>query len=245
MVGGYEYSLALRNDGTVWAWGDNYEGQLGDGTSTDRSTPVQVTGLTDATAIAAGSWHSLAVRADGTVWAWGDNYFGQLGDGTVIERWTPVQVTSLCRVAAIEGGERHSLFLALPTPRGDLDFSSAVDAADFAVFLGAFGRSAGGAGFRADCDFDADGMITLADYQVWLGYYREFIGSPSAEPPMGEAGDVNADGRVDLTDFAALQECVPAPAERAFPCVAQFDFDGSGAVDLLDYHAFTAQLSGP
>ena len=129
--------------------------------------------------------------------------------------------------------------------KGDFDHDGDVDAGDFSIFLGAFGRSAGGAGFRADCDFDADGMVTLADYQVWMGYYRQYVGRPSADPPMGAPGDVNADGRLDLADFAALQECMPEPAERAFPCVAQFDYDGNGVVDLIDYEAFVALLGGP
>jgi len=68
-AGGY-HSLALKTDGTVWAWGDNHRGSLGDGTTTSRSTPVQVPGLTGVAAIEAG-YHSLALKTDGTVWAWG------------------------------------------------------------------------------------------------------------------------------------------------------------------------------
>ena len=65
------HSLALKSDGTVWAWGYNAEGQLGDGTTTSRFSPVQVSGLSGVAAIAGGVYHSLAVRTDGTVWAWG------------------------------------------------------------------------------------------------------------------------------------------------------------------------------
>ena len=75
--------MAARSDGTVWAWGDNRVGELGDGTTTDRLAPVQVTGLTGVTQVAAGCTHSLALRSDGTVWAWGANGAGQLGRGTV------------------------------------------------------------------------------------------------------------------------------------------------------------------
>jgi uncharacterized repeat protein (TIGR01451 family) len=84
--------LALKSDGTVWAWGGNDSGQLGDGTTTDRSTPVQVGGLTRVVAVAAGASHSLAVKSDGTVWAWGSNNIGQLGEGRSATRTTPVQV---------------------------------------------------------------------------------------------------------------------------------------------------------
>lgn len=92
IVGGYYHSLALKPDGTVWAWGDNTYGQLGDGTTVNKSAPVQVQSLSDVVAIAAGDYHSLAVKSDGTVWAWGKNDYGQLGDGTTTQKNIPVQV---------------------------------------------------------------------------------------------------------------------------------------------------------
>src|SRR3990167_9473446 len=95
VAGGYYHSLALKSDGTVWAWGWNGYGQLGDGTTTIRKTPVQVSGLSGIIDMAGGVGHGLALRSDGTVWAWGRNSDGQLGDGTGTERWTPVQVSNL------------------------------------------------------------------------------------------------------------------------------------------------------
>jgi alpha-tubulin suppressor-like RCC1 family protein len=90
---GHRFSLALEDDGTVWAWGRNVEGQLGDGTTTQRTTPVQVPNLSGITAIAAGGYHALALQGDGgIVWAWGDNSEGQLGDGTTTNRSTPIRV---------------------------------------------------------------------------------------------------------------------------------------------------------
>ena len=98
-------SLALRPDGTVWSSGDN----LGDGTSTDRTSPVQVGGLSDVTAVAEGTGASnaddaLALRSDGTLWAWGSNDSGQLGDGTTTSRLSPVQVGGLSGVTAMAAG---------------------------------------------------------------------------------------------------------------------------------------------
>ena len=83
---------AVGAPGTVWAWGYNSFGQLGDGTTTDRHTPVQVNGLTGVVAIGAGSYWGLAVNSDGPVWTWGNNGVGQLGDGTTTARAAPVEV---------------------------------------------------------------------------------------------------------------------------------------------------------
>ncbi len=111
------HSLALKSDGTLRAWGRNASGELGDGTTTDRSTPVQVSGLSSVTALAAGGnagdteAHSLAVKSDGTVWAWGSNSNGQLGDGTTTGRSTPVQVSGLSGVSGVAASYRHSLAL--------------------------------------------------------------------------------------------------------------------------------------
>lgn len=85
-VGG-RVSLGIKNDGSVWAWGEtNRNGVFGNGekgtNASNTKWPIQVKGLTDVISIAAGSEHALAVKKDGTVWAWGDNLDGQIGDGT-------------------------------------------------------------------------------------------------------------------------------------------------------------------
>ncbi|SEU37012.1 Regulator of chromosome condensation (RCC1) repeat-containing protein [Stigmatella erecta] len=71
----------MLSDGTVWAWGNNSNGQLGDGTLLDRTVPVQVQGLNDGVDVAAGASHSLAMYPNGTLWGWGLNAYGQIGDG--------------------------------------------------------------------------------------------------------------------------------------------------------------------
>jgi len=115
IAGGANHSLALKGDGTVWTWGNDTYGQLGDGTvgSPDfRATPAQVSGLTGITAIAASGTHSLALKNDETVWAWGSDEHGQLGDGTVGSpdlRATPAQVANLSGVTAIAAGGAHSV----------------------------------------------------------------------------------------------------------------------------------------
>jgi alpha-tubulin suppressor-like RCC1 family protein len=86
-----EFSLATKTDGTLWGWGCNYAGQLGDQTTIHRSSPFQVPG-TAWNAIAAGMAHSLARKTDGTLWSWGRQNGGRLGDNTNINRSSPVQV---------------------------------------------------------------------------------------------------------------------------------------------------------
>ena len=106
------YSLAITTGGTVWAWGANNVGELGDGTTTARSAPVQVPGLSGVRQVAAGFRHSLALKSDGTVWAWGANNFGQVGDGVFSStQLTPVQVTGLTGVTKIAAGFDFSLAL--------------------------------------------------------------------------------------------------------------------------------------
>ncbi|MFY1584478.1 RCC1 domain-containing protein [Micromonospora sp. WMMD734] len=125
---GESHSLALRSDGTVVAWGGNQSGQLGDGTTVDRTTPVRVCAvgqgapctsfLTGVIAIATGSNHNLALLRDRTVVAWGENW-GDLGDGTHNNHPTPVRVCAVRQVApctrfltgvrSIAAGASHSL----------------------------------------------------------------------------------------------------------------------------------------
>jgi alpha-tubulin suppressor-like RCC1 family protein len=104
IVAGDCFSLAIRGDGTVWAWGCNSFGQLGNGTTTNSNIPVQVGGLSGITAIAAGDGHSLAVRSDGTVWAWGWNDVGQLGTNGTTNSETPLQVPGISNAFDVAGG---------------------------------------------------------------------------------------------------------------------------------------------
>ena len=116
---GYAHSMALKSDGTVWAWGANNAGQVGDGTTTNRLTPVRITPAAPVfpltfQAVAAGNDHSLALRNDGTLWAWGANASGQLGTGNTTPSLVPVQVQNLplgLSVTAIAAGDGFSVVL--------------------------------------------------------------------------------------------------------------------------------------
>lgn len=95
IVSSGHHAVVLKDDGSVWTWGRNVEGQLGDGTQVNRSNPVQVKGLKGVIAVAAGAGYTMALKEDGTIWIWGLNVPEQLGDGTVVDKKEPMQVKGL------------------------------------------------------------------------------------------------------------------------------------------------------
>jgi alpha-tubulin suppressor-like RCC1 family protein len=108
---GDDHTLALRSDGTVFAWGSDEYGKLGVGRALFSSVPIPVPGLSSVVTIGSGSNHTLAVKQDGTVWAWGSNGQGQLGDSTLTDRTSPTQVRGMTNVMAVAGGAYHSIAL--------------------------------------------------------------------------------------------------------------------------------------
>ena len=109
--GGVFHSCTTKTDGTIWTSGRNDDGRLGDGTTTNRSSPVQVGTLTTWASVVGGGGHCLARKTDGTIWGWGANNNGQLGDGTATNRSNPVQIGALTTWTSIGGGSDYSLAL--------------------------------------------------------------------------------------------------------------------------------------
>jgi len=103
---GAEFSLAIKNDGSLWSWGYNAHRSLGDGTRTGYSSlPIKI--LDDVMSVSAGAHHGLAIKNDGSLWAWGRNADGQLGNGEITTNGTPIWIMD--NVAAISAGVSHSL----------------------------------------------------------------------------------------------------------------------------------------
>ena len=92
---GRKHTIALKTDGTLWTWGNNGFGQLGDGSTTATSSPVQVGALTTWSRLTAGYYSSEVIKTDGTLWVWGQNSSGQLGTNNTTDYSSPVQVGAL------------------------------------------------------------------------------------------------------------------------------------------------------
>jgi alpha-tubulin suppressor-like RCC1 family protein len=110
LAGGYDHSLALRSDGTVWSWGGNSKGQLGDGTIISRKSPIQISNLDKVVNISASQNYSLALKQDGTVWGWGDNTSGQLADATKQNSLVPKKL-NIANIVSVSAGSYRSLAL--------------------------------------------------------------------------------------------------------------------------------------
>ena len=110
VAAGVYHTVALKSDGTLWAWGRNTNGQLGDGTTTAQNAPVQEQShSTQWRAIAAGLDHTVALKSDGTLWAWGSNFSGQAGNNASNPQLSPIQVGTDATWASIAAGYYFSV----------------------------------------------------------------------------------------------------------------------------------------
>jgi len=103
---GRTHTVAIKEDGTIWSWGSNARGQLGDGTTTNHITPAQIGTDANWSKIACGDYHTIAVKTDGTLWVWGDNGIGQLSgvEGNIL---SPMQIGTDSNWAEVTTGRQH------------------------------------------------------------------------------------------------------------------------------------------
>lgn len=106
-----DHVLALKPDGTLWAWGKNNAGQLGDGTTVDKLVPVKIGTDTDWKEISAGAGFSFAIKQNGTLWAWGYNLSGNFGDSSYVSSLVPIQVGTDVSWKNVSAGAEHCLAL--------------------------------------------------------------------------------------------------------------------------------------
>ncbi len=105
---GDTHTAAIKTDGSLWSWGNNIYGQLGNGTTENKLTPVKI--MDNVAAVSAGQWYTTALKMDGSLWTWGSNRYRQLGEGLGGDYWcyesTPIKIMD--NVAAISAGNMHT-----------------------------------------------------------------------------------------------------------------------------------------
>ena len=106
---GNGHSIGIKTDGTLWAWGVNTYGQLGDGTNTNSNRAVQIGLDTNWKLVCCGNFFSMAIKSNGTLWAWGFNYYGELGDGTKENKNYPIQIGTETNWKTLSCGPLHVL----------------------------------------------------------------------------------------------------------------------------------------
>lgn len=106
---GYHHTLALKSDGSLWAWGKNDKGQIGDGTNADKYYPVRIGNSSNWISISCGGNQTFAIKSDGTLWGWGWNDFETLGDGSNLNKNAPVQIGNATDWSSVSSGRAHTL----------------------------------------------------------------------------------------------------------------------------------------
>jgi alpha-tubulin suppressor-like RCC1 family protein len=207
---GTGHTCALTATGGVKCWGANGSGQLGDGTTTARTIPVDVSGLTSGVAaIAAGDSHSCALTTAGSVKCWGMNFIGQLGDGTTTARTIPVDVSGLTSgVAAIAAGSYYTCALTATggvkcwgaNNQGQLGDNSAIDATPRTIPVDVSGLTSGVAAIAAAGQGHTCALTTAGGVKCW------------GSNQFGELGDNTTTTRTTPIDVSGLTSGVAAIA---------------------------------
>jgi alpha-tubulin suppressor-like RCC1 family protein len=255
VAAGGHTSAAILDDGSLWLWGDNGKGQIGDGTTQRRTLPVEVAGLPSPVAsVALGFAHVLAVLNDGSLWTWGWNDSGQLGQGSLADLYTPVQVAGAAPVSFAAAGSQHSVVL-----RGGCSVACSASGPSFvpigspASFAGAATVSQCAAAPALAWDF-GDGSPPEAGANVSHTYASEgtytWTFSASADGVVCQRSGSVTVASCSLTCTAAVPSLLNTGQAGTFSAAAQvtpgcgtpsfvWDFgDGSGSSEANPSHTY-------
>lgn len=207
VVAGFDHSLALTENGTVYAWGDNTYGQVGINSAKGIvSGPQKIAGLPTITAISAGFRHSLALDSDGNVWVWGNNIAGQLGTGDRADLRKPTQISLPGKVTSITAGHRFSLVALADEKVYGWGAKCEKDTKrTFAELMQLIGQSATGISYYVDAGADPSSSDTqeLCEFQGFVAVSSltpieipELAGSTQIVAGFGHVLALQADGTV-------------------------------------------------
>ncbi len=250
------HTVALKADGTVWAWGSNTDGRLGDGTTTLRTTPVQVSGITTAVAVVAAERNSYALLADGTVRAWGYGVNGRIGNGSNVSQSTPVIVSGLTGVVAIAGGGAHTLALKSDgtvwswgyNKYGQLGNNAITDANIPVMATGVTSVSSIGAGQFQSFSISSDGTIKTWGYN----HDGELANNTTTNAPVAIAMNIPAVPGTNTATYAyngdGLRQSKRVRPRGGAAATTAFTWDQRSMPRLLTEKtgtAITAYIYGP
>ena len=204
VAAGSAHSLLLAADGVLWAWGRNDQGQVGDGSGVQRSSPVQV--ASGVAAIAAGGDSSFALMVDGSLWAWGGNASGQLGDGTTSKRLNPIRIGDGIRSVASNGGSTFATKLdASRWAWGNNDFGQLGDGSKTSRLVPTMVNVSYAGVTNGECH----GAAIDFDGSVWTwGCSAAFVGGTAGHFILGQRGN----GYINTNSYNAFGTPDPAPA---------------------------------